>query len=591
MNTKNTSSGCNGLQQGSNCVIWSGQNIPALGISKGDNITQALCAIATSIAEIAAPLDVSNVSLQCLKDQLDVEEPLERSIATMLQIAYDSECTLKTLIDKIAAKLDATSTNTLTLNLGCLASFDQYGNPLPYDEQSVLQLLLNTACSQKSTIASLSGDITEINQEIADLQAVPVYKEPVLNSCLFSGKTTSDAVVLTASALCGYQEIIGQQTDVQGAMSQVPTNFSTLYGQIPNWIINPDNLAQSYSNLVIAFANLVNRVTTIENTCCAASCDKVVVDFDIKLSDDRTQATLFFITKSSVPAGFTEPDPRGSKLIVTDGDGNVFTTYIKVVPQLTNPDGVVIDLNASSIDPSTDYTFGMNVTLVNGSLTCVKCISHTATFKDTCSFCQITVTGTPNSADKIVLIYTTPTSTTPQYSSIQAGQTQVIPKSSIVSSILAYGNASYTSTCGALPNPSQTSCYEFSYGMSKTVGGAEAVMSDAVLQSISVLGTAYPVGVGIDGPGLTTAINNLYPVSIGLIANPLVVYGSSISSAQIFAFKIYFQTTAVIAATMEGYLAGPGASGLGDGFDSGAYIKPLAVASSNCPALTTNPVL
>lgn len=585
MQNKSTSSGCNGPKQGSTCVIWTGQAIPALGIEKGDSITDIVCTIAQQVVNLATPLDLSTITIQCLKDNLNIDEPVERTIANMLQIAYDSSCTLKELIDAINAKL-SNSASSLTLNLGCLATFDVYGNPLPYDEQSVLQLLLTTVCGQQTTIATISGTVAAIQVDVNALKAIPQYAEPTLSSCLFTNRKTSDALVITASSLCSYMSNVGQVTDIQSAMAQVPSVFTANYGLLSGWITNPANLAQSYSNAILVISDLYNRIGNIETNCCKVGCDSVVVDFDIKLSDDRTQATLFFATKSNVPAGWTEVNPLGSKLTITDGGGNVYTTYIKVIQQLTNPDGITIDLNSSSIDPSQDYTFGMNVTLTNGTTTCVKCISHTATYKDTCAFCSITVAGSSSgqTVDKVVVIYKATSNGATQYTTIYGGQTQAIPKASLISSVIVYGNATYTSAC-TLPQPSQTSCWEMSWAFSKSSGNADAVFTDGSFIYLSVLGTQYPINCAVDTNCLNAVFANFYPATVGLINNPVWVYTPS---ANIQSFKLYFQATSDVAANMEGFIGNPNAAnGAGDGFDAGAYFRPIPTDSSNCPQLNT----
>lgn len=580
MQNKSTSSGCNGAKQGSNCVIWTGSDIPALGIVKGESVTDIVCTIATQLVGLTTPLDLSTVSIQCLKDQLNINEPVERTIATLLQIAFDSSCDLKTLIDGINAKL-TNSTPSLVLDLKCLGSTDIYGNPLPYNEQSVLQGLINTVCGLSTTVTSLSGNLTNLQNQVNALPAP--YTEPTLSSCLFNSRKSSDAIVITASALCSYQGQVGQVTDIQSAIAKVPTAFGTTYGLLPGWIVNPTNLAQLTSNLLMVISDQFNQLNTINNTCCKGNCDSILVDFDIKLSDDRTQATLFFATKSNVPAGWTETNPLGSKLTVTDSNGNIFTKYIKVISQLTNPDGIVVDLSASAIDPSLDYTFGMNVTLTNGTLTCVKCIGHTATFKDTCAFCQIAVTGSKNGTSRVVIIYTDMNGNV-QFNSIPAGQTQVIPKTSKVTSVILYGSPAYTSTC-TLPSPTNTSCYELSWSFSKSSGGASAVFTDTKFIYLTVMGQNYPISCGSqDYTCFQTAFAALPPVQLGLMANPRYINSQS---AQRFDHKLYFQTTADIAATMQGFMGDPAnPNGASDGFDSGAYFKPVSSDPSNCPALS-----
>lgn len=590
MQNKSTSSGCNGAQQGSNCVIWTGQPIPALGIEKGENITDIVCSIASQVVALATPLDLSTVSIQCLIDQLGVDEPVERTIANMLQIAYDSSCDLKSLVDQINAKLSG-GTSTLTLNLGCLTTFDVYGNPLPYNEQSVLQTLITTACGQSATISSISGTLQVQQAAITALQNIPQYIEPTLTSCLFTNRKTSDALVVTASALCTYMGQVGQSTDINNAISKVPTAWTANYGLLSGWILNPTNLAQSYSNLLLVVSDLYTQLNTINSTCCQANCSDVIVDFDIKLSSDRTSATLFFAAKSSIPAGFRELNSLGDQLTVTDGEGNVYTTYINTITQVSNPSGLVIDLNGTAIDPSSDYTFNVNVSLTNGTLTCVKCITHTATFKDTCSFCTINVTSPTNSSsDKVVIVYNTNSAgSAVQYVTIYAGQTQAIPATAQITSLTIYGSAQYTSTC-TLPSPSIPSCYEMTWGISVSNGGHDAIFTDAYLQYINVLGVQYPISCNVGGSAqatcYTSAFTNFYPATIGLMSN--LVYSFQ-AFPQFYSFRITFQTTAAIAASMQGFVGAQGAptngdtgQGTFDGFAGGAFINAIPSSSPTC---------
>lgn len=583
MQKKNNSAGCNGPSQGSDCVIWTGKDIPALGIEKGDSVSAIVCTLAQQIETLAAPLDLTTVSIQCIIDKLSADEPVIRSIANMLQISYDSSCKLKDMIDAINAKLN-NSGSSIVLDLKCLTTYDTYGNPLPYDEKSVLQTLINTACSNITSINAIGGTLTTLDNRVKALEDIPAYQEPSLNSCIFTGRKTSEAVVLTAQDLCTYKGIIGSQTDVQSAMAQFPGTLAQVYGLLPDWVITPTNLAQSYSNLLMVMADLYKQVQTINNTCCKVDCDSIIVDFDIRLSADRTSATLFFATKSSVPPGWTETNPLGSKLTVTDSAGSVFTIYIKILPQLVNPDGIIIDLSSSPLDTALDYTFNMNVVLSDGTLTCVKCVNHVATFKDTCQFCSIAVDLNTNNGF-IVLIYTVPGNTNLQSQSIYSGQTQGIPVNARISDLIIYNGASYTTTCATLPSPSIASCYELSWGFSKSANGNDYVFTGSKLVYLSVLGVQYPVGVGYDATGATLMplLNGLAPTRLGLISGLRLATDSSFAGHN--DMRLYFLTVPSVAKTIEGAIGDPNAANYASaGFDGGAFFRAIPADSTKCPS-------
>ena len=57
------------------------------------------------------------------------------------------------------------------------------------------------------------------------------------------------------------------------------------------------------------------------------------------------------------------------------------------------------------------------------------------------------------------------------YLSIKPGETKVIKKSAKVSSVINYGNVTYTSTCGALPSATAAQSYQLSFGSSADQGG------------------------------------------------------------------------------------------------------------------------
>lgn len=591
MQQKTNNSGCNGAKQGTNCVIWTGQPIPALGIDKGDSMTDITCVIAQQIVALAAPLDLSTVSIQCLIDNLSATEPVSRTVATMLQIAYDSTCTLNETVEGVVAQIaNITTVTTPVLNLGCLATFDTYGNVLPYTTQSVLQSLITTLCGQSVTIAGLSGNIQTLTASVAALQAVPQYTEPVLSSCLYSATKTSSALQITAAALCSYQAEVGLVTDIQSALARMPSSFTSTYGLTNGWIVNPTNLAQSYSNALIVIANLATAVTSIQNTCCQVSCADVIVDFDVSLSPNRLTATLFFAVKSSVPAGFTEVNSQGDLLTVTDGNGAQYQTYINVIQQLSNPSGKVIDLSGTALDPTTTYTFNLTSSLTDGSITCVKCVTKEATFSDTCSFCTISVTAaTPSQSNNVVLVYNLPGGPT-QYLTVYANQTQAIQANANVTSLIVNGSANYTSTC-TLPQPSQTSCYQMSWGISNSSGGHDAIFTDASLQWISVLGVQYPISCAVgsvsQGVCYAAAFTNFYPATLGLLGNLKFQFLPTFQN--FIAFQLTFTTTSSIAASMQGFIGATGAPadgdtgfGTDDAFAGGAYITPIPSNNPNC---------
>jgi hypothetical protein len=222
-----------------------------LGIKTGDALDEITFAITKKICEISQPLDLSSVSAQCLKDKLGIELPLNKTIATYLQLVIDNQCTLVDLIKAIQDRLDDILNPTLILDLKCLSFNDGNGNPLTYVVKDVLQLLINEACAIRNQIIGLNGAIAAVNIRIDNLP--PSYVEPTITSCLYTGtKSLSIATQLLASDYCTYRTNIGTITEIQTAIGRQCANLGAEFLTNANFNQIVSNMAQSLSNLWIA---------------------------------------------------------------------------------------------------------------------------------------------------------------------------------------------------------------------------------------------------------------------------------------------------------------------------------------------------
>jgi hypothetical protein len=170
------------------------------------------------------------------------------------------------------------------------------------------------------------------------------------------------------------------------------------------WTGNSSNVSESIKRIWIAVCDLRSAVKIIQDNCCQINCDDIVVDFDVRLSDDRTSATLFFAFKSHIPNGFSDVSATGNKLTVTDANGATAQFLIKIADAVQDADGTPLDFANTALDPKLDYYFSMDAAMKSENLTCVKCISKTITYKDTCAYCEVSVTGTEGGGDSYVTI-------------------------------------------------------------------------------------------------------------------------------------------------------------------------------------------
>ena len=151
------------------CIQWNLGDIPSLGIVNGDYLDEMIYAIVNKLCDLSDPLDLSTLSLQCLIDKLDITEPTPRNIQTIFQLLINNDCSLKDLIDNLQDQINDINTSTLVLDLKCLAQFDVYGNPLPYDLKSVLQSLINEVCSLRTEVNYLNVVVVDLQTQINNI--------------------------------------------------------------------------------------------------------------------------------------------------------------------------------------------------------------------------------------------------------------------------------------------------------------------------------------------------------------------------------------------------------------------------------------
>ncbi len=258
------------------CIQWNLGDIPSLGIENGDYMDDLVYAIVEKLCELSDPLDLSEVSIQCLIDKLDNSEPIPRTLQSVLQLLIDNECTLKDLIDNLQSQINDINGDSLVLDLKCLAETDSFGNP-----------------------ADLGVTTADLQNQIDELDVTP-FELPIINTCISGSKSLELVVGDVATSLCNLRTATGTELQINTAIGNQCSNFNTQFGSITGWNLAPSNLAQSYSNLELAFCNVLNRLIEIEQTCCAPSCDKIKIGFIHSYDFESRDLTLSFTSGSGI---------------------------------------------------------------------------------------------------------------------------------------------------------------------------------------------------------------------------------------------------------------------------------------------------
>lgn len=421
----------------SNCITWEGTDIPCLNIKTGDSLSVLIANIANKVCELANPLDLSQLSLQGLLEICNQSEPINITLISVLQLMIDNNVCLKDLIDSIVERLnDINNSSIFNLNLFCLGTEDEFGNAVDIAEEELLQLLINGICDLKTDVANINLRITAIQEVIDNIDIAPVVTEPDIATCLdATEKPTSEQIIIVADEICTIREDVGSTANVQNALSKQNVELDAKYITNTDWILTSSvtNISKLLNNLVVIALDHEERITNIENNCCALSCDDVKIDFSVTPNEFYNGLILNFgnINGTFIPNGFED---CGSKVTIIDVNGlKVGPTNIEIVNDDVDDGPYIVEINVSSLQLDQDLIINVESRMCNGSLVCVKCTSKRFSFFNSgCPACEI---ENSNEEDTIEVFYTLPNDETEYSEVIPAGNKGYINRFATVTTV------------------------------------------------------------------------------------------------------------------------------------------------------------
>lgn len=419
--SNNISAGC--APTSSNCVVWQGPDLKCIDLCTGDSISEINYKLAEQICCIKDELDLSDMDLKCIVDACASCHDPKRTLKIILQLVIDKVCELEDAINNI----ETGNTSNVTVRMADCFWYESDGDLIKDLEHSLYTKkigqkvcdLADSITSYQDQIDDLQSQIDSLDNRLDNLEAGGSTQ--VTPSCVSSSSSLNidTAWELLETEFCSLQNATGtpselldvidnecQGVDGGSIVKKLSDSSSAL------WSGNSSTVAETLSKMWLAICDLRAAVSIIQDTCCNASCDDIVIAFDAKVdSTDGAGVRLYFGSKSKVPSTFTDCDSTlGNKLIITDGSGNSYTTYIKLRDDVFNDstalaDGFYIDLTYSPLDFSTGLTFTMDACMTNGSLSCVKCISAYMNPSNVCDFCEISVSGSADSSVTVIYSY------------------------------------------------------------------------------------------------------------------------------------------------------------------------------------------
>lgn len=392
----------------SNCVSWEGPDLPCISLCKGDSVTDTVYKAAVVLCEIKDELNLTELDLQNIFEVCSACPEPEKTLKNILQLLINKIKTLEELIDD----LDGSSNgDEIVIRIAsCFRTDDGSGDTITELKHSDYTKAIGLqVCSVLTDLAGLNTRVTGLEDDVDDLKD----RVQALESDDGGLQELEDRVDELETSVTGLVTVLGSNTDLAEITSEEcptsgPGNSVTSLAAGNGsalWTGNSNNVAESVKRIWLAVCDLRSAVKIIQDNCCKINCDDIIIDFDVKLSDDRLQATLFFAFKSHLPSGFTDVNALGSKLVIRDANGATKEFFVKLADEVQNPDGLILDLSGSALDPMLDYNFSMDASVKSESLTCVKCVNKDVTYKDTCAYCEVTVAGTEGAEGSLIIFY------------------------------------------------------------------------------------------------------------------------------------------------------------------------------------------
>lgn len=261
---KYTCAPCNEVVS-SNCVIYSGPAIPALGIECEEPLNAVIAAIVAEIVETTPQsIDLSSVDLKCLASSVSNSD-----IKNILEVVLTSHCSLKQMVEDINANTNASD---LLITWGCM---DTSGNnPTPVSTTTAINRVVSYVCNLKTSLeTSIQTLNTRMSQVETTVNDITVPTLPIFNTTSLGGTSTSP-LETTVNLLIS--RLVSARADIGSIGNIYPNNLVTSFGgQTPfNNMVTSGvpggiptgwaNLGASITTLAQAIANLNNRIKSIE---------------------------------------------------------------------------------------------------------------------------------------------------------------------------------------------------------------------------------------------------------------------------------------------------------------------------------------
>lgn len=182
----------------SNCVKYQGPPFPQFDVCTGDLLTEDLEIILNKLADYAT---ADGISIPTITGNCDYVTGIlagkDKNLSTLLQILFDSQCTLRELI----TQLQNESEEPFSFDLKCLTT------PANPNRDQILQSTINQTCDNTSQITNI---LNQLANDTSDSDLLNAVQELIGNYLLSSINSCQNNIVKTGSGSTAQLNFIAQ---------------------------------------------------------------------------------------------------------------------------------------------------------------------------------------------------------------------------------------------------------------------------------------------------------------------------------------------------------------------------------------------
>ena len=375
----------------SNTVTWQGPCLDCINIQTGDTMSDVTYKIAQEVCELKEQLDLSDLDLKCLFEAcMSCPDP-EKTLSSVLTLLINKICALE---DLIGGDIPESPDDLLIRVATCFQTVDLNGDPIiDLSMTDYVKSIGNRVCSILTTVNNHTGTLTNHESRITVLEnedGGDGNLPTLIPTCVFGSDHTPKALDEMLAELeeqfCNFRTATGTSSELLQAAGKQCVGLNTSkalsssgnMATISGWKSTVSTVADTLNNMWLTICDMRIAVDAVQD-CCSLTCADIKVDFIANVADNGSTLKLYFSGYTVIPAGFTDCEIAGSKLTITDGISGSHVMYIPLVSAAGSADPIVVNINATPLNPTGTYKFTLESCLSDSSLTCNKTVIVSAT--------------------------------------------------------------------------------------------------------------------------------------------------------------------------------------------------------------------